>query len=378
MTAGEVVPLRDSADEPRSPAVPWRYRFVARVSRIWRWEFWPAWLFYAPVAVWIAWLSIRRGGLRGFASITAANPCLPDGGFVGESKGQILAMLPAQAVIPFRVVAPGEPAERADRIRHAADDAGWTLPLILKPDVGQRGQGVRLARTWDAVRNYVETHPAELIVQPYHPGPFEVGVFYFRQPGESAGRIFSITEKVFPAVVGDGVRTVAERIWRHPRYRMQARRFLERLGQAADAVPPAGQRVPLAVAGNHCQGTLFQDGWRLWTPALEQAIDRVAQGASGFHFGRFDLRYRDEAAFCRGEEIAVVELNGVTSESTDIYDPRGSLWRAWAKLIRQWNVLFQIADANIARGARPMPWRGLWRRVQTHRMVGKVRDDGSD
>ena len=57
-----------------------RARTVAAVSRIWRWEFWPAWLFYLPIVVYIVAKSIRRGGLQGFANITAANPGIPHGG----------------------------------------------------------------------------------------------------------------------------------------------------------------------------------------------------------------------------------------------------------------------------------------------------------
>ena len=40
-----------------------------------------------------------------------------------------------------------------------------------------------------------------------------IGVFYYRHPGEPEGRIFSITEKVFPAVVGDAAAMMPIR-WR--------------------------------------------------------------------------------------------------------------------------------------------------------------------
>ena len=48
-----------------------RVRTAARIARCRRWEFWPMWLFYAPVALWIACLSIWH---RGLSTITAANP----------------------------------------------------------------------------------------------------------------------------------------------------------------------------------------------------------------------------------------------------------------------------------------------------------------
>src|SRR4051794_31606353 len=68
-----------------------------RWARVLRWEFWPAWLFYAPVAIWTLYLSIRY---RGVTTITASNPGMVDGGFVGESKFEILERLPPDSIIP--------------------------------------------------------------------------------------------------------------------------------------------------------------------------------------------------------------------------------------------------------------------------------------
>ena len=111
-----------------------------------------------------------------------------------------------------------------------ADDRGWSLPLILKPDVGMRGTGVRLIRAWDQAGEYLAVVDASVIAQPYHPGPFEAGIFYYRMPGSPHGRIFSITAKQFPLIVGDGTSTVESLILSHPRYRLQAARFAARHG----------------------------------------------------------------------------------------------------------------------------------------------------
>ncbi len=74
-----------------------RARLWARLSRLWRWEFWPSWLFYLPVLPWLAYLSLRY---RRFTTWTAANPGIPAGGVVGESKYAILTQLPAHWVVP--------------------------------------------------------------------------------------------------------------------------------------------------------------------------------------------------------------------------------------------------------------------------------------
>ena len=61
------------------------------LGRRWaRWEFWPAWLFYIPVGVYYAWLAIRH---RGLSVPTSANPGIATGGFIGESKLEMLDQL---------------------------------------------------------------------------------------------------------------------------------------------------------------------------------------------------------------------------------------------------------------------------------------------
>lgn len=187
--------------------------------------------------------------------------------------------------------------------------------------------------------------------------------FFYRFPGELAGRILSITDKHFPYIAGDGCSTLEELIWAHPRYRMQAGTFLARHAHDRDRVLAAGETLRLVVAGNHCQGTLFRDGAHLLTPELEQAVNAIIRPFDGFCFGRFDVRYSDVEAFKAGRDLAVVELNGVVSESTNLYDPSWPLVRAYRTLYHQWHLLFQIGDANRRRGIQPTGVAALARSV---------------
>lgn len=325
-----------------------RVKIGARLARWSRWEFWPMWLFYAPVVFYVGRLALRH---RGIATVTAANPGIPDGGTVGESKSGILGQLPAERIIPFALVGPGSVDARTQQLCDVVRDRGWAFPIVLKPDVGQRGAGVKLVKTIEEAAAYLGLQGGPVLAQPYHPGPFEAGVFYYRTPGSARGRILSITDKHFPVIVGDGTSTVEELVWRHPRYRMQAATFLQRHRRELSRVLLQGERLQLAIAGNHAQGTLFRDGRRLLTPALERRIDDIARACPGFFVGRFDIRYGDEEAFKAGEDIAIVELNGATAESTNIYDPESSLLAAYRQLFRQWSIVFEIGAANRAAGA---------------------------
>ncbi|MBY0458386.1 MAG: hypothetical protein K2V38_13685, partial [Gemmataceae bacterium] len=347
-----------------------RCRLAAAVGRVRRYEFWPAWVFYLPLVPWYAWLAARHCGLTVW---TAANPGIPAGGVVGESKADILAALDPRWVVPTVRVPPGPLPDRLA----VALGAGVAFPVVLKPDAGERGAGVRKAADPSAVEKYLAANPGPVVVQPYHPGPFEAGVFYYRLPGETQGHVFSVTDKVFPAVVGDGRATLAELVRDHPRYRMQEAVFLARHAAVAEAVVPAGERFPLAVAGNHCQGTLFRDGGHLLTPALERALDACVRPFAGFHFGRFDLRYADPDELRAGRGFAVIELNGATSESTDLYDPSWPVWRAYRTLFRQWALAFRIGAMNRDRGHRPtkvFELLGLLRRHYRDRRVSPLSD----
>ncbi|MGE0363132.1 MAG: carboxylate--amine ligase [Vicinamibacterales bacterium] len=333
----------------------------ARADRWRRLEFWPSWLVYAPLGPWLLWLAARHGGL---GTIGAANPGLEDGGFVGESKFAILRALPARWTVPSALVPAGEPMRRVRAFDAAVVNGGWTYPLILKPDVGQKGVGVRRIASRDDAVAYLASEPGPVIVQPWHPGPFEAGVFYCRRPDEARGRIFSVTDKRFPTLVGDGVSTVEQLLWEHPRYRLQVPLFLSRHDGAR--VLADGEPLALVTSGNHCQGAVFLDGADLVTPALTARIDEIARSVPGFFIGRFDVRYRSVAGFRRGDDLAIVELNGVTSESTNIYDPGYGAWRAWRTLARQWQLVFEIGAANRVRGAQALNLRRLLKLTWTY------------
>src|SRR5688572_18802751 len=277
-----------------------RFIFVHNACRRFaRWEFWPPWLLYAPVVAWVAWLALRH---RGVTTITTSNPGIPDGGVVGESKAEILARLPARYTIPSHRVAHGRGADALAAALAQMSAAGWTFPLVLKPDVGQRGVGVRLVRSLQQLGDYLSAADSDVLMQPFHEGPYEAGIFYYRFPGHVRGTILSITDKRFPVIVGDGTSTIRRLIEEDPRYGLQSHLFFARHASVLDTVLARGDRMPLTIAGNHAQGTTFLDGGHLWTPALEARIDAIARDYEGFFIGRFDVRYGSPEAFTAGDD----------------------------------------------------------------------------
>src|SRR5262249_45020566 len=163
-------------------------------------------------------------------------------------------------------------------------------PLILKPDVGQRGVGVKFIRTPEQAVEYLRSTDAPLLLQCFAPGPCEIGIFYYRFPHEPRGRIFALTQKCFPTITGDGQHTMEELIWEDERARFMADKYLRRLGERRSEVLPPGERVKLVETGNHAQGCIFRDGSHLWSEALENCIDEISQRLEGFFIGRYDIR----------------------------------------------------------------------------------------
>ncbi len=346
-----------------------RDRLKADLARFVRREFWPAWIFYAPLVPYYAWLSLRHGGPMTF---TCANPGVENGGgVIGESKQRINEAMGLESRWVLHSVlleAGGTPGERAARAAElvATDPELGGYPVIVKPDLGYKGYGMHLSRGADDLEEYFEGVPSAVQLQRYHPGPHELGVLWARVPADGTpvdeweGEIFSATDKTFPVITGDGKHTLEWLIWDHPRFRMQAKVFLKRFAGELDRVLDDGETMTLGLAGNHTQGAKFSDGMSKVTPALARELDHVARGfcergtGRRFDFGRFDIRYESDEKLARGEGFGIIELNGTASESTSMYDPGRSIWWAYSLLFRHWRRLFRIGGARRRSGARAM------------------------
>jgi membrane protein DedA with SNARE-associated domain len=328
----------------------WRGRrlLLGRWRRLTRWEFWPRWAVYPPVVLYCLWLAVRHGGATVF---TAVNPGMgAGGGLVGESKSEILAALTGagDSVADWTAVPPGTTEQRRAQVNAFTERHGW--PVVLKPDVGERGTGVVIARDQAQAAAVLAAEPGLLIAQRYISG-VEYGVFYVRRPNAPHGDVFAVTDKRMIGLAGDGRSTLERLILADDRAVCMGSFFLKAFAARLDEVPAEGERVVLTELGTHCRGAVFLDGAALITPALTAAVERVSRTFDGFYFGRYDVRAESAEAFMRGE-FTVIELNGLTSEATSIYDPVHSVWFGWRVLCRQWRLAFEIGAANRARGKR--------------------------
>jgi membrane protein DedA with SNARE-associated domain len=329
-----------------------RRRLVARWRRLTHWEFWPPYIFYPPVVCYIVWLALKHRNLTIF---TAANPAILGGGFIGESKIEILRSLAHAGEFVARAELLDAALETKSRIAQAKSfmtKHGFSFPVVLKPDQGQRGAGVAVVRTEAELAGYLRQAANDTIIQEYAPG-VEFGVFYYRLPDEAHGHIFSITEKRMPVLIGNGTSTLEQLILKDERAVCMADFYLNQQRARLAEVPGRGARVQLVELGTHCRGAIFLDGAWVKTAALKAAFDRISQGFAGFYFGRYDVRTPSLDDFRQGRNFKIVELNGVTSEATHIYDPRNSLLAAYKILFEQWRLAFEIGARNCGHGLQP-------------------------
>lgn len=343
-------------------------------AAFWRWishEFWPSWLNYALLTPTFVRQTIRH---RHPLLFTATNPGMGSGGgLVGEDKAAIIRALRAAdaPVLAGEVVPANEDLDarvRAadDLLRERADLGGY--PVVCKPNAGERGRAVRVVRSRAELGEQLARVPAPVLLQRYDPAPREVGVFWIRlrPPGDAdatgrEGMLFAITRKVFPAITGDGVRTLRELVLADQRFRVQEPVFAARFGRSMDLVPPAGERIRLGLTGNHAQGCRFEDGADLITDALADAFDRVCRrypmpdgSPGGLDIGRFDVRYHEDDELRAGRGFSIVELNGSSAEATNVYDPSKTWWWALTVMSRQWEHAYRLGAMRRSMGERPM------------------------
>ncbi|WP_245949136.1 ATP-grasp domain-containing protein [Gluconacetobacter liquefaciens] len=316
------------------------------------WEYVASWIIYGPlVTFWIA-MGLRY---RDFAIATLANPHIPTGGLCGESKSGILSQFPTSEstwVAPWQVFTTGQDSMR--RAADAMERLDLSFPVVLKPDIGCKGAGVRLIRTQDRLSETLALYPDNIPVMIQHFIPYEgeAGIFYSRLPNEDIGQILSMTFKSSPFVVGNGVSTLHELILDHPRAGTVPHVYLPRLTGRLDEVPSPGEVVSLVFTGNHSKGSLFRDATHLITPALTKRIDAILRRLPDSHHGRVDLRFASVEALREGRQFQIIEVNGIDSEPIHMWASGTTLASIWRTQFRFYGRAFRIGALMRQRGFR--------------------------
>ncbi|GET25388.1 VTT domain-containing protein [Prolixibacter sp. NT017] len=334
-------------------------RFVSLAERL------PNGLFYLPVGLRWLFLSARY---RSLTLPTVSNPMIETGGFWGESKSDIMEQVGDEhqqwvaEFVTFERNGKGVDADLQDALS-LMKKKGLEFPVVVKPDVGWQGYGVRLVEEDAHLLHYLNEYPTgeKLLLQRPVQHDGEAGIFYVRYPGEEHGKVISVTLRYFPYVYGDGTSTLRDLIRNNPRMKTHADYYLggktEHMSlekQYLDMVPADGELIRLSFIGSIRVGGLYRDASHLITPELSARIDAIAQSMPEFYFGRFDVRFESTELLQKGEGFSIIEINGAGSEAISGWDPEVSIFKLYKALFKSQSLLFKVGHLNRSRGYKPM------------------------
>lgn len=341
--------------QPTKPA-PWWERSPFFI-RLLNWEYWPAKLTNLPVLGFWLYFAIKARHLFYFS---AANPAIETGGVLGESKIDILHQIPAKYK-PTTIFLPANSSFAA--VLQQINATNLDFPLIIKPNVGERGRGVEKITSEDELAAYLSHADTALIIQAYIDFPEEYSVLHYRFPDENRGKITSLCHKVYLSVTGDGETSLRGLIKAYPRALLQLSALEERLGTQMEEVPGLGEKVLLMPIGNHARGTMFIDANAEIDQALTETFDHISRQLEGIYVCRYDLKCESLAALKRGEGFKILEINGVVGEPAHIYHPNYPVGRAYRDLFDHWRTIYEVGVRAHSQGVPYMSFKEGWGRL---------------
>lgn len=300
-----------------------------------KYEFWHPRIFEAPYYAYLGAQCLLNG--IGIRSLAKANYCLDHGEIgIGSKLDTQFAFNQNHFLPTIRLEGHLTVAEKEQRLKEFVTE--HQFPIILKSDVGCVGKGVCKLSTDQELVQKVPLLLGDYIIQKFTQLEEEYGVFYVRHKGRP--KITGINKKHFPSVVGNGRDNIITLAKQHYRYTDHWDIFLQYFDP--QLVPQEGEEMRLSFIGSHTMGCMFTDDTHLTTPALEQAVFEIFSDQPGYNFGRLDLKTANEESFRKGDFV-LIEVNGVASLPTHMFDPKYSVWQAYKIFFAHAKYLAQIA-----------------------------------
>ncbi len=310
-------------------------------------------VFNIPVVfIWL-WQAIRSRNLFFF---TLTNPGIETGGFFGESKSGILKHIPDEFK-PKTIL--WKTPVKDDEVESLFQQSGLSFPIIIKPEIGERGWLIARINDLNELKNHISLYPVDFILQPFITLPLELGIMVYKMPDGSKAEVTSICKKEFLHVIGDGASTLRELILSSDRAVLQYEKLEGNFGSSFSDILAAGQLLMLEPIGNHCRGTKFLNFNQEIDDQITEVMVRILSSITNVYYGRFDMKVSSWAELRQGKGIQILEFNGTSSDPAHIYDPSYSLIRAYRDLAFHWGVMGQIARQNRKFGFKPEPFKKI-------------------
>lgn len=235
-----------------------------------------------------------------------------------------------------------------------------SFPIIIKPDVGERGFLVEKILNSAELEKYLIGLHIDIIVQEYIDYPVELSVLYHRLPQDNSGSITSLCIKESLVIIGDGKSSVEQLMQQSSRAKLQLSRLRKSKHLLLQRVPPAGEHVVVEPIGNHCRGSKFLNGNKYISPELTKVFNRIALTFKGIHYGRFDIKCESLEQLKKDSNFRILEFNGIASEPAHVYDPSYSVRQAYRDIFQHWKIIYRIAKIQMKNGIKPMSFKEAW------------------
>jgi hypothetical protein len=341
------------------------------IIKLTQWEHWPAFVYYLPLLPFFFIRSIKAGHPVHFI---IANPGILYSGNGSESKFKTLCLLPEQLRPVSLLVSKND---KIELVPGKVKDLQLNYPLIAKPDIGFRGYLVKKMNTEADLLRYLDRVREDVIIQEFVPFEKELGIFYHRIPGEARGKVTSVTIKKFIRVTGDGKSNLSNLILKDERAFLYHDLFSKIHKEKMNFVYPEGEKITLSVIGNHSKGAQFINGNHLINPDLENFMDGICLQIKGWYYGRLDIKYESFEKLLQGKAFKILEINGIISEPTHIYDAsykNATFYQALKSINAHWKIMGEIGkkvhteEGVSYPGVLPLIKNLLWLRSHTKKL----------
>ena len=332
-----------------------RHRWKVKWIKWSKLEYLPFAIIIIPSFCYWVYFSLRS---RSFLFFSNVNPNMDTGGMFGSSKSKVIEMIP-QKYRPQSFYLNGKD-QSLEKVQN------MEFPLIVKPDVGERGFLVTIVNNEKELESVISQNAINWVVQEFIDYPEEFSVLYFRYPGEHKGKVSSICHKVPLVVTGDGTSSLKELILARDRSRLQYDRLLSEGDFDFNQVLEKDEKLILEKVGNHSRGSTFFNRNDLIGEKIVDLFQSITDEIDELNFCRYDLKCASIEDLKTGNNLRIVEINGVAAEPAHIYDPDNNIISFLKDFYYHWKTIYKISKIQKKRGFEMMPLGEAWKKYKEY------------
>ncbi len=293
------------------------------------------------------WFALRSRNPVFFA---ASNPGLLLGGLMDDDKTEAYDLLPDSAIPKTFLINNHSALDAKKEVQQLLENRQLRFPLILKPNIGLKGIEVIKAMDQETILEYCSRSKAkEILVQEFIDFEREFSLMFYRLPRSKEYGISSIVEKIYPFIIGDGIRNIKNMIEDFKDPFLNKSIALAHHATQLDWIPAKNQKLNLHEIGNYSQGAKFKDITYQLDQNLLDNVKGFFDQVNGIDFCRIDFKSNSLSDFGT-DRFKILEINGAKSEPLHIYDQSVSLIETIGVIYRHWKIMYRQSMEQKALG----------------------------